>query len=77
MGETFVRSMMGAQTLAGKVSAPSYGFGSSTRMHQEKMYITEAHSKNSLVTRSPGPAVYTRDSTLGRNVDHMETLPIW
>ena len=75
--ETFVRSMLGTQSIAHKVSAPQYGFGTGNRTHQEKLFMTEAHSKLSLVTRSPGPAVYDKESTLGRNVDHIPTLPQW
>jgi len=39
--------------------------------------VTEAHAKLSIATRSPGPALYTSDSTLGRNVDNIQTLPQW
>ena len=51
--ETFVRSMLGAQTVSSKASAPLYSFGHGTRDHQEKLYLTEDHAKLSLVTRSP------------------------
>ena len=33
--ETFVRSMLGAQSIAHKDSAPAFGFGSSTREQRD------------------------------------------
>jgi len=77
-GDTFVRSMLGTQTLANKISAPSYGFGSGTRDHREKLFESEAHSLRQVTNKSPGPAVYNKDGTLGLNVDsELPTLPQW
>ena len=44
-GDTFVRSMMGDQLVSSRVSAPAFGFGSSTRENREKMYYSEEHAK--------------------------------
>jgi len=75
--ETFTRSMLGPQYLAHKDSSPMFGFGTGTRDQQEKTYISKEHSALSIATRSPGPAVYDKESTLGRNIDHLPSLPIW
>ena len=39
-------------------SAPLPGFGSSTRQHQSKLFLTPAHEKINYGKASPGPLTY-------------------
>ena len=60
-GDTFVRSMLGDQLISTRESAPAFGFGTGTRAHQEKTFITEDHAKLNLdPKKSPGPAAVRR-----------------
>jgi len=78
-GETFVRSMLGDQLISTRESAPAFGFGTGTRAHQEKTFLTEDHAKLNLdPKRSPGPAVYEKKSTLGSQLESINgTEPQW
>lgn len=74
------RSMLGTQVRGGKVSAPSYGFGSSTRKNQEKVFVSHEHAalEGGGDARSPGPAVYDCTASVGPQVDgNLESAPRW
>lgn len=78
MGETFVRSMMGQQVNSNFASTPAYGFGSGTREHREKTFVSPEHSKLSIKSFSPGPAGYGAKSTIGPQVNGaIESQPQW
>ena len=67
MTKTFVRSTLGSQVNGALNSAPIYSFGTSTRDHREKLFVTEEHAKLNIKNKSPGPhADYHRRSTLAR-----------
>ena len=78
-GDTFVRSMMGDQLVSSRVSAPSFGFGSSTRENREKMYYSEEHAKLAVGTnRSPGPTTSGGKSIFGAQFSSaLESEPQW
>ena len=64
------RSMFGSQALSARRSAASYGFGSSTREHQAKLFVSQAHSATAgYGLGSPGPATYGLRSSVGRQED--------
>lgn len=78
MTETFVRSTLGSQVNGALNSAPIYSFGTSTRDHREKLFVTEEHAKLNIKNKSPGPhADYHRRSTLGPQIDNMTSEPVW
>ena len=80
MGDSngFVRSMLGPQISSSRATAPIFGFGSSTREHAAKIFISAEHAKLSTKTISPGPALYTMPSTVGPQVDGaFESAPRW
>mmetsp|Transcript_19701 Transcript_19701/g.62663 ORF Transcript_19701/g.62663 Transcript_19701/m.62663 type:complete len:304 (+) Transcript_19701:153-1064(+) len=61
------RSAFGAQTLSQKHSAPSFGFGSSTRDSFERTYISPEHAKKSTGhTRHVPGSKYEHESSLGQ-----------
>ena len=69
MTETFVRSTLGSQVNGALNSAPIYSFGTSTRDHREKLFVTEEHAKLNIKNKSPGPhADDHRRSTLGPQI---------
>lgn len=62
-------SMVGPQASSTKRSMPLPGFGSSTRDHMGKVFMSKEHEKiNSFGKGSPGPAVYTREAGIGRQL---------
>ena len=63
------RSMFGSQPLSARRSAASYGFGSSTREHQAKLFISQAHSATTASSCSPGPATFGLPASVGRQYD--------
>jgi hypothetical protein len=75
----FVRSMLGPQLNSAHSSAPVYGFGTSTREHREKTFVSPQHSKLQPNPKaSPGPAAYGATSTLGKQTDgRLESSPNW
>ena len=73
-----VKSMLGTQVSSARTSAPAYGFGSSTRAHAEKIFLSSEHAKLASKSNSPGPAVYTMRSTVGPQVDGaLVSAPQW
>jgi len=72
------RSMFGEQPLSKRQSAPQYGFGSSTRDHQARVYTSAEHSKLAGPRVSPGPAVYQLRNSVGQQVDaRKQSSPQW
>ena len=62
-------SMLGPQSSSTKRSMPLPGFGSSTRDHMTKVFMSPEHEKiNSFGKGSPGPAVYTRETGIGKQL---------
>jgi hypothetical protein len=62
-------SMLGPQASSSKRSAPLAGFGSSTRDHMAKVFMSPEHEKiNSFGKGSPGPAVYDRERGIGKQL---------
>ena len=50
---TFVSSTLGNQWVSSRQSAPSYGFGTSTREHAAKVFISPKHAELSTMPLSP------------------------
>jgi len=72
------RSMFGDQSLSKRQSAPQYGFGSSTREHQARVYTSPEHAKLSAPRVSPGPAVYSLRNAVGSQIDgRKNSAPQW
>lgn len=61
--------MFGSQPLSARRSSASYGFGSSTREGQAKLFISQAHSATAGASCSPGPASYGLRPSVGRQED--------
>ena len=62
------RSQLGNQTESGKRSAPSVGFGTASRFGTEAQFITKEHSKQLMVSWTPGPGQYQAKSSVGNQV---------
>jgi hypothetical protein len=72
------RSMLGTQSNSRKTSAPRYGFGSSTREGQEKVFVSQEHAALTGNPVSPGPAVYNSTGAVGPQVNGVkESAPRW
>ena len=78
-GDTFVRSMLGPQVNSTRKSAPVYGFGSSTREHAAKIFLSSEHAALAFAGQgSPGPAGYVQKSTVGPQADgRFVSYPQW
>lgn len=69
---------MGNQVASKKVSAPAYGFGSSTRQQANKVYMSAEHSRLSSSGNSPGPSAYSLRSAVGTQADARKvSAPTW
>jgi len=53
------KSMFGTQELSSRRTAPSHGFGSSTRNHASKVFMGPEHAKTSSLSCTPGPCYET------------------
>ena len=72
------RSMFGNQAHSMRTSAPSYGFGSSTRSNQEKVFMSPEHAKLQSSTCSPGPSAYMLVQSVGSQPDGRKaSAPMW
>eukprot|EP00322_Chrysochromulina_rotalis_P002286 CAMPEP_0115837084 /NCGR_PEP_ID=MMETSP0287-20121206/5039_1 /TAXON_ID=412157 /ORGANISM="Chrysochromulina rotalis, Strain UIO044" /LENGTH=311 /DNA_ID=CAMNT_0003290585 /DNA_START=17 /DNA_END=952 /DNA_ORIENTATION=+ len=59
-------STFGQQSLGGKASAPSFGFGSNSRDKQNNVFISQEHMAIQCAGKnSPGPAMYTQPQSVG------------
>lgn len=72
------RSMFGDQPHSKRRSAPSYGFGSSTRNQAAKVFLSQEHAKLSTPGFSPGPSAYQLRSSVGSQPDgRKSSAPQW
>ncbi|KAL1500547.1 hypothetical protein AB1Y20_013202 [Prymnesium parvum] len=75
------RSTFGAQQLSRRKSSPQYGFGSSTREDQQKVFVSQEHASLNVayaVPRSPGPAKYEHRPAVGPQVNgRIRSAPMW
>ena len=61
------RSMFGSQPLSSRGSAPSFGFGSSSREQAAKVFQGQEHAKLSTAgVSSPGPSAYSLRGSVGK-----------
>eukprot|EP00965_Chrysotila_dentata_P233189 6199440-Pleurochrysis_carterae.AAC.2 len=72
------KSTFGSQELSQRTSAPSYGFGSSTRTHASKVFQGAEHVKTyNYGVASPGPC-YNPRSAMGKQPEGGNaTMPQW
>ena len=68
------KSMFGAQSLSNRRSSASYGFGSSTRGHANRLFIGESHAKTSNISCTPGPC-YDLQGATGSQADSGKSSP--
>lgn len=72
------KSMFGSQARSTRRSAPQYGFGSSTRAHQAKVFMSAEHAKLAIASSSPGPSAYSARASVGPQIDGKKaTAPQW
>lgn len=72
------RSMFGDQAPSKRRSAPSFGFGSSTRNQAAKVFISPEHAKLSSMAYSPGPSAYSLRASVGTQADGRKaSSPQW
>ena len=63
-----------AQVASTKPSTPRFGFGTSNRDHQEKVYISADHEKASAGKDAPGPGAYSISAMTG-NKQAVSNIP--
>lgn len=74
----YTRSMFGEQAASRRRSAPSFGFGSSTRNQAAKVFLSSDHAKLSTPGFSPGPSAYTLKAAVGTQADGRKaSSPQW
>eukprot|EP00908_Phaeocystis_cordata_P001930 Transcript_1207.p1 GENE.Transcript_1207~~Transcript_1207.p1 ORF type:complete len:308 (+),score=74.89 Transcript_1207:200-1123(+) len=56
---------VGRQSLSTRQSSPNFGFGTSDRSHQAKVYMSPEHEKMNHGLQSPGPATYGLNGSVG------------
>ena len=57
---------VGLQVASTKPSTPRFGFGTSDRHHQEKVYLSAEHERSTAGRDSPGPGQYVQPPTTGQ-----------
>lgn len=68
-GMYYAPSAVSAQKDSSKHSYASWGFGTSTRADQSKIFISHAHAKTEVgFIDSPGPCAYRQDGSMGAQV---------
>ena len=76
-----MRSMLGEQPLSTRSSAPSFGFGASTRDVRAKVFISQEHARtgDGQSSVSPGPAApYNLRASVGKQNDgRKRSSPHW
>jgi len=71
------KSTFGPQDVSRRRSSPAFGFGSGTRKGQEKVFVSQEHSRLSNNPNSPGPQ-YDLKSSVDKQVDSSnKTAPQW
>jgi len=71
---------VGVQQSSRVVSQPAFGFGSSTRHHRSRLFVSDGHSRSNGGAHacSPGPAVYPSTSSIGSQYSTRgHTSPGW
>ena len=72
------KSLFGVQATSKRRSAPSFGFGSSTRAQAGKVFLSQEHAKLSTPGFSPGPSAYTMRASVGSQSDGRKaSSPQW
>lgn len=72
------KSLFGVQATSKRRSAPSFGFGSSTRAQAGKVFLSQEHAKLSTPGFSPGPSAYTMRASVGTQSDGRKaSSPQW
>lgn len=61
-------SSLGLQNLSQRGTASQFRFGTATRIHQSKVYLTHAHEREYLGQHSPAPNAYKLNSSLGNQM---------
>lgn len=73
-----LRSTFGTQPLSARRSSASYGFGSATREHTAKLFVSNAHSATAGGRAGPGPASYSARTSIGSQIDgRKSSAPAW
>ena len=63
---TYVQTpAVGPQVASTKPSTPRFGFGTSNRDHQAKVYLSPEHEKTTAGREAPGPGTYTLTPSTG------------
>ena len=63
------KGTLGDQRSSRLVSEPAFGFGSSTREHSSRVFVSSLHAKSSgSGSCSPGPSAYGPISSIGAQV---------
>ena len=72
-------STLGANRSSKITTEPAFGFGSSNRDHTAKIFLSDLHAKSGAAPRySPGPSVYTLNSSIGRqSTSRGRSAPTW
>jgi hypothetical protein len=73
-GKYDAASGIGNQADSKKVSLPHFGFGTSTREDQERVFVTQEHNKTLFGRLSPGPSTYTLNPAMGKQ--HLSYEPV-
>lgn len=72
------KSLFGTQATSKRRSAPSFGFGSSTRAQAAKVFLSQEHAKLSSPNNNPGPSAYTLRAAVGTQCDgRKSSAPHW
>ena len=73
------RSTMGAQVKSQSLSAPSYGFGTSSRETAQKRFISNAHAATKIPGYTPGPGAYEHQVTVSKKQSESRSkqAPSW
>ena len=63
-------STFGSQRSSRLTSQPMFGFGSSTRDHSARLFVSDMHAKSgaAVTAKGPGPGVYSLNSSIGTQV---------
>lgn len=70
--------MFGDQSSSRKRTSPAFGFGSSGRAHQAKVFMSPEHAKMNYGQVSPGPSAYSLKSAVGTQPNSKKpSYPSW
>jgi len=72
------RSMFGSQVSSKRPSSASYGFGTGTREHSSKIFVSPDHARLEPNKTSPSPSAYTLPRSVGTQPDGRKpSFPQW